>query len=467
MIQLAALLLLSAPPELGMVEVSHLESLAEITAAVDAALGQPALRVSDSGKARAHEVKRARGDAVLAAIAATPKACALRTLAFQGLFASATGFKALLARSCLSLHALDVSFTGLDDEGAIALSTAPFARTLRTLQANNNRLTGVGVAELVQGLESIEYLDLGQNAVGAAGAAAIGKARLSKLKSLVLSKGIDGAAIGDQGLAALFESPLESLEKLDLSGNEIGSVGITALINSTALTHLEILILEGNPLDRATVQRLATENPSTQVSLRPPLDGAWSVARARALRVGDVVPSDVLISADQDVSELAGVSEIAGSLLLTGEVQNLAPLSKLTKIGGDLSLRATRKLARLDALAALTSIGGGLSFEANLALTTTAGLKQLRDVGANVLVMRLKGGNPGLREVALPSLERVGGALYVERGKGYLVNARKRALPVEVKIIRPFPRVVAVGKWSALLDEKPTLFPSLVDPPAR
>ena len=112
------------------------------------------------------------------------------------------------------------------------------------------------------------------------------------------------------------------------------------------------------------------------------LDGAASSDDAADEDVGcsEVVAGDLVLASRDDVLGAAHVREVAGSLWIEGEVDDLAPLACLQRVGSNLLIRDTTALADLSGLSALDYVGGGISAWGNVGLTSLAGLSALRHV---------------------------------------------------------------------------------------
>lgn len=78
----------------------------------------------------------------------------------------------------------------------------------------------------------------------------------------------------------------------------------------------------------------------------------------------------------------AGVTCVTGDVNLGGGLEDLAPLSSLQKIGGDLRIEFTQLLTDVDALAQLSEVRGRLRVASNQSLNSLAGLDSLAALGA-------------------------------------------------------------------------------------
>jgi len=91
---------------------------------------------------------------------------------------------------------------------------------------------------------------------------------------------------------------------------------------------------------------------------------------------------DVTLTTQQEVIEFGqkSITTIDGDLLITGSVQNLSPLEKLTIVNGSVEIKANSGLTNFSGLEALEIITGGLRIENNPALTNFVGLNRLAEV---------------------------------------------------------------------------------------
>ncbi|MCB9764670.1 MAG: hypothetical protein H6739_33150 [Alphaproteobacteria bacterium] len=174
-----------------------------------------------------------------------------------------TGARVLAAcRSLMTLAILDLSTTGLGDDGAAALSHATLP-ALRWLDLSTNGVGPEGAAHLARMTTLVELRALRfagtadawepgtpEHFLGPEGAAALaGTPHLMNLEALALPL----HALGDAGAAAIADSPfLTQLRRLDLSWNEVGDPGAAALLASPALAGLTTLDLRGSALSAKT-----------------------------------------------------------------------------------------------------------------------------------------------------------------------------------------------------------------------
>ena len=175
----------------------------------------------------------------------------------------------ILRRHLKSVARIDVSYNYLRNSGVISLAYA-----LKTLS-------------------NLVHLDIGDNHIGDSGAAAIAEATSASKRLQTLALG--GNRISDPGLTAISTSMASSLSTLNfnfncvaddgatslanalragkgsltclyLSGNIVGSAGITELADAVSQhKNLKQMYLRGNPLDttaRSALERVAQHHPS-------------------------------------------------------------------------------------------------------------------------------------------------------------------------------------------------------------
>jgi uncharacterized protein (TIGR02996 family) len=193
--------------------------------------------------------------------------------------AGARALAAALAGPLARLRALSIDGDVIGDEGAAAL--APAVTHLPALRHPEAGIGDRGARALADGeATAIRTLDLAENAIGAAGAAALaGSPRLSHVTRLDLASnplGAEGALRVAQGLAlpALRELDaswcrlgpeaaalgtsrcLDGLTKLDLCGNAIGDAAFAELLASPYLRRLEELAIGDNALHDESLRAL-------------------------------------------------------------------------------------------------------------------------------------------------------------------------------------------------------------------
>ena len=192
--------------------------------------------------------KQPVGSEGAAALARTEAIGRLRRLDLSSAGIGDAGLAVLLDSGRLQqLEELSLGDDGIGVAGAEALAAAALPR-LRWLDLRDNDLRADGTAALAQATfpDTLYKLHLGGNAIGTLGIEAVcGNRSLAGLKRLVVA----GGAIGDAGAAALADAaPLSSLVALDVGGNGIGPQGARALANSAHLRSLTELSMGDNRL---------------------------------------------------------------------------------------------------------------------------------------------------------------------------------------------------------------------------
>jgi len=196
---------------------------------------------------------------------------------------------------------LDLSYNRLGPKGVAALASSPHATSLRRLNLVANKVTAEGMRHLAR-LSALEHLDL------------------------------SGGQIGDEGLAALAESPvIQTLRRLRVVGCGIGPVGVEALA-AVGPTRLEELDLMDNPVGDRGAIALAGSPVVAQVRIlgltRADIgdEGAVALAKSRHLanlwwlRLGDSRITDLGALALHRSPRLKRVS----NLVVTGSAVSAA-----------------------------------------------------------------------------------------------------------------------------------------------
>ena len=135
-------------------------------------------------------------------------------------------------------------------------------------------------------------------------------------------------------------------------------------------------------------------------------DATQSVARSHLLPCTDVTLTT------QDAVDIFHCSVVTGNLIIRNisDLTNVAGLSALTSVGGDLDIEINLALASIVGLSALTSVGGRLFINASNALTNVNGLSALTSVGGELNI----NSNAALTNVDdLLALTSVGGDLII------------------------------------------------------
>lgn len=148
------------------------------------------------------------------------------------------------------VEVLDLSFNGLCDAGVGCLADCRSLPGLTALHLNDNQLISAGgVRRLADSphLSGLRALDVSANDVGDAGITALANGRLHRLHTLK----VRANHIGDAGCEALANSPLLARllahdPRLDLRQNSIGSAGVKALAASPYLAGVRVLDLSHN-----------------------------------------------------------------------------------------------------------------------------------------------------------------------------------------------------------------------------
>jgi uncharacterized protein (TIGR02996 family) len=228
-----------------------------------------------------------------------------------------------------ALASLDLSRSGMSDQGAQALAANQALSGLRRLRVGGSSsrrrrgrvglgLPGIRALASSPTLANLEHLDVGGNGSQAAGVESLAASPfLANLTTLVL----DGSTVGVKGAKALADSPflkrlaclslgwsgltdegarllarsanLANLTVLDLSSNRhFGAAGIRALGSSPHLTGLRALSLRGMWLSLEGAQALAESpnfaNLDTLDLSSTSLDGPASLALARSRHLNNL-----------------------------------------------------------------------------------------------------------------------------------------------------------------------------------
>jgi hypothetical protein len=153
------------------------------------------------------------------------------------------------------LRSLVVSGTLLDHKDLGWLAKSPLLSTIEELTLENSRLDDEALGILLDSphLGKLRRLRLPFHQLGNAGVERLTEASLPRLVELGLgvetmdntgSGGRDGDGINGEGIVALCDWPqMAKLERLDLTGNQIGEIGLTAILaskNTKRLTSLRI-----------------------------------------------------------------------------------------------------------------------------------------------------------------------------------------------------------------------------------
>ena len=164
-----------------------------------------------------------------------------------------------------SLAELNLSGTGLDDDGAAALGGAdlPVLRVLLLDQCGIGKAGARGLSRL-RGLATVTRLSVAGTAdlwdgegeppfLGPRGMAALVDAPMGQLSELRVP--LNG--IGDGGARALAHAVhLGALQRVDLRGNEIGDAGALALMAAPHLQRVAWMVLRDNPISAEVKDQL-------------------------------------------------------------------------------------------------------------------------------------------------------------------------------------------------------------------
>lgn len=167
---------------------------------------------------------------------------------------------------------------------------------LHTMNLRDNRIGAAGAAALASasGLAGLHTLGLGYNIIGAAGAASLASAsRLAGLHTLNLERNEIGAA-GAAFLASA--SGLAGLCTLDLWGNQIGDEGAKSLASASGLAGLRTLDLAGNRINDERQKQLSSAMPHCNVKFHADPTHYTASTRAEGMYKspdGGVVVEDV------------------------------------------------------------------------------------------------------------------------------------------------------------------------------
>ncbi len=191
-------------------------------------------------------------------------------------------------------------------------------------------------------------------------------------------------------------SSLTSLAGLDA----LSSVGSNLYVqNNTALTEFCALytLLNGDGL----VGTYNVTGNASNPTIAQVIAGGPCIVRC----IGNVI---LTTQAEVDAFDC---TEITGNLTISGaDISDLTPLSTLTSVGGNLSIRNNALLTNLAGLDAVTSIGGRLSISSNNTLTSLAGLDAITSLGGGLSIIS----NNALTSLAgLDAITSLGGDLYI------------------------------------------------------
>lgn len=342
-----------------------------------------------------------------AALASSPALGGLLRLDLRGNALGSDGAGAIaVSRTLVALESLDLGHNSIGPSGAAALALAPHVGSLRTLSLAQNSLGLRGLELLLSSnrFGSLEALDLSSNDFGAQGAMALASSPFARrLKVLDVSDN----RLGDAGLAALLGAPALSrlralraaqndltsagimllggappeLEELDISRNELGEAGGTALASSLPKLGLKVLSVDGCRLGGSGLARILDAGASRLTvlgasgnQLGP--EGARQIAGVS--RPGSLTDLDV---AHNDLGA-AGIGELAAAACLKGVRSLRLDSNGLGEEAGPGVVRALESLPGLDVLH-LQDNGLGPATAGALARSLLAGRLRVLDLAHN------------------------------------------------------------------------------------
>lgn len=131
---------------------------------------------------------------------------------------------------------------------------------------------------------------------------------------------------------------------------------------------------------------------------------------------GDLVIGFAAGSTNSNITSLApltNISTVTGNLTIrrNGSLSNLGGLNNLASIGIRFTIQLNGQLQNVDALSALASVGERMSIQSNESLTNLNGLNALTNVGENLRILT----NGALENInGFNSLETIGGNLLID-----------------------------------------------------
>jgi Ran GTPase-activating protein (RanGAP) involved in mRNA processing and transport len=313
----------------------------------------------------------------------------------------AAGWDTLFAdRRLARLEVLDFGGCRMGHGGMQALVSSEQLANLRDLRLRRNALDGSSVALLCQRSTAglLEALDLSDNRLGQAGALAIAAqgSRLSSLASLA----INGAGLGDEGVATLAAcSSVDDLRSLEVAENAVGPKGAGRLAEWIAVRKLAHLDVSSNPLEVGGLEQLLAGGVGALRSLslrRVQLhrSGTRALANAHLGGLSSLDVSDNEIGANlacllgagwtRDLTHLnLSENRIAdvGALSLTGAALGSLSSLDLSRNGiGPTGVRALVVSGVLRGLERLSLSGNPLGDEGVAALAVTGALDGIREL---------------------------------------------------------------------------------------
>jgi hypothetical protein len=264
-------------------------------------------------------------------LAASPLLAHVRELDLCSADLGNAGLAALVRSPFLKhLDALDLGFNGLDDAGVEALARSVNRPNLTALALNDNdRITGDGLRTLADSpfFAGLTALDVSGNDIGETGVTAVVASRsMARLRTFR----VNNNHIGDVGTAALAGSPLiarmlRADPKLEMRANAIGPTGAAALAACPALAACASFDLTGNYLGDAGVAAL----------LRSP-----HLGRLKVLKLGHNQLTNDGVTAARDLFD--ALFDRVQTLDLSGNRLTRVGMSILDAILGDRPVRVEK-----------------------------------------------------------------------------------------------------------------------------
>jgi len=272
-----------------------------------------------------------------------------------------------------SVTRLDLSRNEIGNAGLEALARSPHLAGLEHLDLSSNRLSSAGLEMFTasRGTGRLRSLRLANNGIGARGAEALAASRLplvdldlsgndlgpagvsaladSETLEQLVSLGLAGNHIGPQGVAALAVSPrLRRLRILDLGHNGIGPSGAAAVALSAHMRTLRTLKLGRNALGREGLQLLLTSTTLDDLHELDLSGNTLGAAGAMFLAASPFVRRLESLDLSDDALGDAGVAALLGSPHLGGLRTLVLAQNGTTAAGAGLLASAPPQLESLD-----------------------------------------------------------------------------------------------------------------------